>query len=262
MAEEILKELKYGSSKVLVEAAKRDGDGKVIADSYVDKRFIQFPSVEVFHTSHGNAIHKFSADLGPFFSGMTGTTTTANYYYFNASDITVILDRPITEEGYILVMFQMKRKRGVNNVIGYKFTHRTNAVDSLVPAALYNIGFWSKSFTFAAPTIGQDVINTFKSEWAIPVGKTSFNLSGNICVCQTVKQSCRNSMRGLRLNHDNSKYGGTYYGYERLAFAICKYEPKISAKRMLIGPKTIIKTAITFNRDSDDNIGGIKFTMR
>ena len=185
MAEEILKELKCSDSKVLVEAAKRDGNGKVIADSYVDKKFIQFPSVEVFYTSHCNTTHKFSASLDDFFRGMTGTTTTANYYYFDASDITVILDRPITEEGYILVMFQMKRKRGANNVTGYKFTHQTNAVDSLVPAALYNIGFWSESFAFAAPTIGQDVINTFKSEWAIPVGKTSFNLSGNICVCQT-----------------------------------------------------------------------------
>ena len=69
-------------------------------------------------------------------------------------------------------------------------------------------------------------------------------------------------MHGLRLNHDNSNFGGIYYGYERLAFAICKYEPTISAKKMLIGPKTIIKTAIIFNRDAVDNIGGIKFTMR
>lgn len=34
MANETLKELKYNNSKVLVEAAKRDGDGKVIAITY------------------------------------------------------------------------------------------------------------------------------------------------------------------------------------------------------------------------------------
>lgn len=34
MANETLKELKYNNSKVLVEAAKRDGDGKVIATTY------------------------------------------------------------------------------------------------------------------------------------------------------------------------------------------------------------------------------------
>lgn len=34
MANETLKELKYDNSKVLVEAAKRDGDGKVIAITY------------------------------------------------------------------------------------------------------------------------------------------------------------------------------------------------------------------------------------
>lgn len=260
MAEEILKELKYGSSKVLVEAAKRDGEGKVIADSYVDKKFIQFPSVEVFHSSHGNTIHKFSASLYTFFEGLTSVTTTANYYYFDASDVTVILDRPITEEGYILVMFQMKRKRGTHNMIGYKFTHKTNTVDSLVPAELQGVGFWQNSFIFSGATIGQDVINTFKSEWAVPVGVTSFNLSGNICVCQTVKQRSRKSGHGLRLNHDNSESGGTFYGYERLAFAICKYEPTISTKRMLIGPKTIIKTAII--KDREDNIEGVKFTMR
>lgn len=266
MAEEILKELKYGDSKVLVEAAKRDGEGKVIADSYVDKKFIQFPSVEVFHTSHGNTIHTFSASLGSFFRGATGHTTTANYYYFDASKIKVILDRPITEEGYILVMFQMKRKRCVkstnaNKITGYRFTHRTNTIDSLVPAELQNIGFWLQSFRFVEPTIGQDVINTFKSEWAVPVGKTSFTLSGNICVCQTVKQPYRESIWGLKINADY-KTNKTFYGYERLAFAICKYEPTISAKRMLIGPKTIIKTAIIFEKGYNDMIGGIKFTMR
>lgn len=260
MAEEILKELKYGDSKVLVEAAKRDGEGKVIADSYVDKRFIQFPSVEVFNDDiFSTEIHRFSASLDKFFNGHT-TTTTANYYFFDASKIKVILDRPITEEGYILVMFQMKKKTG-RSIIGYKFTHQTNVVNSLIPAELQNIGFWSKSFSFAEPrTITQDAINTFKSEWPVPVGKTSFNLFGNICVCQTVKQSNRHSDRGLRINNDTSENGGTYYGYERLAFAICKYEPTISAKRMLIGPKTIIKTAIILR--NGHYIGGIKFTIR
>ena len=37
MANETLKELKYNNSKVLVEAAKRDGDGKVIATTYATK---------------------------------------------------------------------------------------------------------------------------------------------------------------------------------------------------------------------------------
>ena len=37
MANEILKELKYNNFKVLIEAAKRDGDGKVIAITYATK---------------------------------------------------------------------------------------------------------------------------------------------------------------------------------------------------------------------------------
>lgn len=263
MAEEILKELKYGDSKVLVEAAKRDGEGKVIADSYVDKKFIQFPSVEVVIDGIVNTTntHTFSASLYNFFKGQTGDTKTAKYYYFDASKIKVILDRPITEEGYILVMFQMKKKRNRlrDGIRSYRFTHQTNAVDSLVPTALKNIGFWIDNFDLTGATIGQDVINTFKTEWAIPVGTTSFNLTGNICVCQTVKQRMRNSSNGFRINNDSREFGGTYYGYEKLAFAICKYEPTISTKRMLIGPKTIIKTAII--KDGID-IGGVKFTMR
>lgn len=258
MAEEILKELKYGDSKVLVEAAKRDGEGKVIVDSYVDKKFIQFPAVEVFLSTRNTKIYTFSASLGYFFKGLTGSNNTANYYYFDASNIKIILDRPITEEGYILAMFQMKRKRDTlrSGILNYKFTHQTNAVDSLVPSAIRG-SFWVSNFGFINPTIGKDVINTFKSEWAIPVGKTSFNLSGNICVCQTVKQRQRYSKNGLAKNNTTIK---DFYGYERLAFAICKYEPTISLKRMLIGPKTIIKTAII--RNYEGYIDGIKFTMR
>lgn len=266
MAQTILKEFTYDGSKVVVEVARRDAQGRTIDTTYatkaelaekVDKQFIQFPSVEVFLNSHIDEVHEFSADLGNFFSGDTGNTTTANYYYFNAASVKVILDRPITEEGYILVMFQMKKK--VRN--GYRFTHQTNPVDSLIPATLRSVGFWGSSY-FADDkdvTVGQDVINTFKSEWAIPVGVTSFYLSGNICVCQTVKQNTRDSSNGLRIN-DDTRTNRTFYGYERLAFAICKYEPTISAKRMLIGPKTVIKTAFIKARGTE--IDAVKFTMR
>lgn len=264
MAEEILKELKYGDSKVLVEAAKRDGEGKVIADSYVDKRFMQFPSVEVFSSVNDSDISLFSANLYNFFSGQTGNNTIAKYYYFDASKIKVILDRPITEKGYILVMFQMKKKKRPSylknkSIRGYKFTHQTNVVEPLVPIELRNIGFWSHEFRFESATINQSIINTFKSEWVIPPGTTSFNLSGNICVCQTVKQNQRESFNGLALNNTN-RSGTEFYGYERLAFAICKYEPTISAKRMLVGPKTIIKTSLIFGKSSHRR--GVKFTMR
>ena len=265
MAQTILKEFTYDGSKVVVEVARRDAQGRTIDTTYatkaelaekVDKQFIQFPSVEVFFIS--SVARTFSADLVSFFARETGNTTTANYYYFDASKVKVILDRPITEEGYILVMFQMKKTHNYNYKPRYKFTHRTNAIDSLVPAAI-RAGFWFNRFEFYGATIGQDVINTFKSEWAIPVGVTSFNLSGNICVCQTVKQCKRLSSRGLRINDDTST-NKSFYGYERLAFAICKYEPTISEKRMLIGPKTVIKTArIKYHNGTSS---GIKFTMR
>lgn len=272
MAQTILKEFTYDGSKVVVEVARRDAQGRTIDTTYatnaelaekVDKQFIQFPSVEVFLRIHVSDIHKFSADLGHFFNGYTGNTTTANYYYFDAANVKVILDRPITEEGYILVMFQMKRKNASigNKIAGYKFTHQTNPVDSLIPATLRRTGFWKSSY-FAAienATIGRDVINTFKSEWAIPIGVTSFTLSGNICVCQTVKQHARISYSGLAINATGSS-NKDFYGYERLAFAICKYEPTISAKRMLIGPKTVIKTALI--KDKRGKIEGVKFTMR
>lgn len=262
MAQTILKELTYDGSKVVVEVARRDAQGRTIDTTYatkaelaekVDKQFIQFPSVEVLAASI--FARTFSADLHTFFSVDTGNTTTANYYYFDASNVKVILDRPITEEGYILVMFQMKKTHNYSS--RYKFTHRTNAIDSLIPSELRSIGFWSSKFVFYGTTIGQDVINTFKSEWAIPVGVTSFKLSGNICVCQTVKQRRRKSTNGLAINDRTSK---DFYGYERLAFAICKYEPTISAKRMLIGPKTVIKTAAI--KYSNTEGAGLKFTIR
>lgn len=122
---------------------QRETGGKVISDSYVDKRFIQFPSVEVIGNAVDKSVHKFSANLGKFFEGGTGDTTTANYYYFDASGIKIILDRPITEEGYVLVMFQMKKKKNTlrDGCNGYRFTHLTNSVGSLVPAALQGINF-------------------------------------------------------------------------------------------------------------------------
>lgn len=66
---------------------------------------------------------------------------------------------------------------------------------------------------------------------------------------------------GYRLNHDLST-NKKFYGYEKIAFAICKYEPTISAKRMLIGLKTIVNTSLVVNSADPNDVVGIKFTMR
>ena len=131
MANETLKELKYDGKKTLTEAAKRDGSGRIFENTYLEIAKSSFPKIQIVQTRKAEATG-FTVTSSTFFN-----STISNYIAFDANIFTLILDRPVLENGYFIALFQAKNRlrRAVKDnkykVRGYQYAHLKDPLSTI-----------------------------------------------------------------------------------------------------------------------------------
>lgn len=244
MANETLKELKYDGKKTLTEAAKRDGSGRIFENTYLEIAKSSFPKVQIVQTKSAIATG-FTATSDTFFSSVT-----SNYIYFDANIFTLFLDKPVLEQGYFIALFQAKNRprrkpKGTNyKVRGYQYAHLKDLSSTITLTTFWQDTIQSK---LTNASISSSVINSFKTEWTIAPNITSIRPSGRICVLMKkphITGTTSSLGYALRAYDTTNVYKPSETrGFQKMAFAVCKYDPSINPDRVLIGPMTYFKVS-------------------
>ena len=244
MANETLKELKYDGKKTLTEAAKRDGSGRIFENTYLEIAKSSFPKIQIVQTRKAEATG-FTVTSSTFFN-----STISNYIAFDANIFTLILDRPVLENGYFIALFQEKNRlrRAVKDnkykVRGYQYAHLKDPLSTINSTI-----FWQTTIqeVVSNSTIPTEVKNSFKTEWNISANSMCIKPTGRIAVLMKkphITATTSSLGYALRAYDTTNVYKpAETRGFQKMAFAVCKYDPSINPDRVLIGPMTYFKVS-------------------